>query len=494
MMLSKLKLIHQAILLVAVPLLFELGFVGLLWTMNSDLENSLKIEGQAKRTVSVLTYMMEQVVDLQATMVQSTLRRDEAIDAKYTRLAAKIQGQLRELNDLVKGDPITSKIIAKLEKHTNRLILLAPKLKDAFGDSLGDYHFVEFFHDSDFWTEAIFNAKSNRDCIEKLLDHYEKTIDSVRPEAARRREQIKQTIIAMVVFNILIAVAMAVYFSKTTVRRLTGLMNNIDRFGSGGELLEPIKGEDEIAELDKEFRQMAVARQRAEQVRRDMVAMVSHDLRTPLSATNGYVTLLLEGVYGELPEKQYTVLSNMESELHRLIRLANDLLDVEKIESGSLDLNVTEQSAGEMIADSTNAIRGIADIKRVKIVVQSPEHMVLHCDGDRITQVLINLLSNAIKFTSPDTQVTIRATSESDDSRFEVQDQGPGIPAQSIAYVFDRFKQLDQDADSKRTGSGLGLTICKAIVEEHGGAIGVESTLNEGACFWFTIPKATGKA
>lgn len=453
----------------------------------TDLESALTKEHKAKTIISVLTEIEQLLVMLDTSLVLSSLQQDHSYKNEYINAIGKVESKCKTLKKLVEGDPHAERVVAKASRNTMRLVELVPQVSEAM-EADRDYNFVEFLHDRDYWMEVLHNTRLYGKNVNLLLAYYGKTIEELRPRAVHDREMIKLLIGIAVVVNVVLALSLALMFSRTTAKRLSILMDNIKRFGSGEKLVEMTAGPDEISQLDITFREMADARRRAEQVRRDMVAMVSHDLRTPLSGTIGYVTLLVEGVYGSIPDKPRGVLLKMESELHRLIRLANDLLDIEKIESNSLELLQEDKKLDDIVPSANNAVRGIAEVKGVELKTEYDSESPCYCDSERVIQILVNLLSNSIKFSQTGQTVTLRAFVENGSSRFEVEDQGPGIPLESQALVFSRFKQLEQDAATRSSGSGLGLHICKAFVEAHGGTIGVISEPGKGACFWFTLP------
>ncbi|MBC8000248.1 MAG: PAS domain-containing sensor histidine kinase [Leptolyngbya sp.] len=227
-------------------------------------------------------------------------------------------------------------------------------------------------------------------------------------------------------------------------------------------------------------------RTKADQLKRDFVAMVSHDLRTPLNSVRGFLQLASMGTYGELTEQGGQRLELAERNLERLLALVRDLLDIEKLDSGMMELNLRTNSAQELITASLDSVRDFAESEFVDLIVDIEDAQII-VDGERIIQVLVNLLSNAIKFSSPQHQVMVSGACEDSDYLFKVVDFGPGIAAQSRETVFERFKQVGIDS-AKRKGSGLGLAICKAIVREHRGKIGVVSELGKGSEFWFRVP------
>jgi PAS domain S-box-containing protein len=227
-------------------------------------------------------------------------------------------------------------------------------------------------------------------------------------------------------------------------------------------------------------------RKELERMKQEFVAIVSHDLRSPLTSINMRLGTLAGGMHGDLPEAALKIISTIEGSVVRLIGLINDLLDVEKLESGAWDMRFEEKSFLDTMEIATESLLALGEKKNVEIVLPSND-VIVKADHERLTQVLANIMSNAIKF-SPDNSKVI-VIQEAKDGLLEVRisDSGPGILDEERALVFDRFRQSKRDS-GKKTGSGLGLAICAAIIKEHGGKIGVDSNNGQGSTFWFQIP------
>jgi signal transduction histidine kinase len=171
----------------------------------------------------------------------------------------------------------------------------------------------------------------------------------------------------------------------------------------------------------------------------------------------------------------------------RLMRLVGELLDLEKMESGTIPINPVPCLLSQVIRDSINAVAALAKSKQVQLESDFPD-IELVFDADRISQVMINLLSNAIKFSYPDQVVQIKVSQRPTEIEIQVIDKGRGVPAEFKEAIFERFQQVESDDSKARGGTGLGLAIAKAIVERHGGKIGLDSKYGEGSTFWFTLP------
>jgi len=232
-------------------------------------------------------------------------------------------------------------------------------------------------------------------------------------------------------------------------------------------------------------------RKALDRLKSEFVATVSHELRTPLTSIRGALGLLEGNVLGALSDEMSEIVTIARSSTDRLIRLINDILDLEKLESGKLEMKLAPLDVPALLAHTLGAMRAYADETNVSIVsrIEGRPHLVT--DADRLEQVLTNLLSNALKFSPSGGRVELLVEAGSSEHvRFSVLDQGPGIAEAELGLLFGRFQQLDTGDERRRGGTGLGLAISKAIVEQLGGAIGVESVVGQGSTFWFELPSA----
>jgi len=228
-------------------------------------------------------------------------------------------------------------------------------------------------------------------------------------------------------------------------------------------------------------------RKKLEQLKREFIQMVSHDLRVPLTSLQMTLELLLTGVYGELSEKGRPRIQHAFSELERLINLINQLLEFERMESGKVEIYAEPTELSEVVTRSVEAVRSLAEKNKVSL---NTNVFVIETSADagKLIQVLVNLLGNAIKFSPPKT--TVSATMERFEKYVEIRisDQGRGIPAEFRDKIFDRFEQVSIDDNRVKGGTGLGLAISKSIVVAHGGTIGVDSEEGAGSSFWIRLP------
>ena len=234
-------------------------------------------------------------------------------------------------------------------------------------------------------------------------------------------------------------------------------------------------------------------RREVETMKREFVATVSHELRTPLTSIRGSLDLLKGEVLGPLTPQAAEVTTIAHRNTTRLIKLINDILDLDRLDSGKMELNVADTDAATIIHTAAESVRAFAEQSAVEIIATTSDD-VLRADADRIVQVLVNLLSNAIKFSPRDSSVRLTARSERGEIVFEVEDHGRGIPRQYVDRIFDRFQQVESSDSRTKGGSGLGLAICKAIIEQHEGSIGVVSEEGAGSTFTVRLPLAPRSA
>lgn len=228
------------------------------------------------------------------------------------------------------------------------------------------------------------------------------------------------------------------------------------------------------------------AQKEIERMKKDFVAMVSHDLRTPLNSVLNLLTLMSVDAYGAINETGHSRLEAAEQDVTRLIGLINELLDLEKLEAGEIVLDFKSASADALMQQAHQSVLGFAETNGVN-VSSEPCGLTVKVDQNRFVQVLINLLANAVKFSEAGAQVKLQAERSSHYTIFKISDNGCGIPEDLQATIFERYRQAE-GANQKHKGTGLGLTICKNITEQHGGTIGVESKVGQGSTFWVKIP------
>lgn len=313
-------------------------------------------------------------------------------------------------------------------------------------------------------------------------------------------EHDQAVVLTMLLFATLQSIGLSVLWAMPLARRIERVRAGTVRLASGQlDTILSVDGRDEIAQLAADFNRMAAALKQAaeherdmEQARRDLIAAVSHDLRTPLAAVRALVEAVADGVAAE-PETQARYLRSAQSEIAHLSQLVDDLFELAQIDAGLLRLELERASLHDLISDTLSSFQPQAAQQGVRLIGE--------VDGDidpvlmsppRLQRVLHNLLSNALRHTPADGTIRLRAQLQGQIVQIEVADTGEGIPPEDLPHVFKRsFRgERSRTRQERSAGAGLGLTIAQGLIEAHGGTIAVTSQLGQGARFSITLRRA----
>jgi signal transduction histidine kinase len=239
-----------------------------------------------------------------------------------------------------------------------------------------------------------------------------------------------------------------------------------------------------FSEIQIKSHQLEVASQHKSQ----FLANMSHELRTPLNAILGYTELILDSIYGDMPQQMRGVLERVHSNGKHLLGLINDVLDLSKIEAGQLTLSLDDYSIKDVVHNVFTVVEPLATEKSLALKVELPNDLpTARGDERRLTQVVLNLVGNAIKFTGSG-EVVIKAAASNGAYTLSVCDTGPGVDPADHVKIFDEFQQADGSSTKAKGGTGLGLSIARRIVTMHGGRIWIKSALGRGSTFFIEVP------
>ncbi len=482
------KLRHQIFLLLGLPLVCQLVFTCVLLQSFRNLEDAAKKEVVAKQIIAScqdVRYALVQYISLLGVR-----RYFNATDTDNARkmMDSIIREKLGVLDRLVKDEKEGRAIVEDYKdklRHFRALVYDTNIAKDE--DGIPEINLTSFVDHAEFMEEIMATINQIVADEQKLIAQYRPIEEALTPSTVRQRENMPVIVISAAALYTAMVMTLLLIFSARTMRRLKRLMENIKLFSKGSPQLQSVGGTDELSEIDSEFRNMAAARMQAEDLRRSLLAMVSHDLRSPLTSIGLSLSLIIEVDKDSLTPKVMKKLRKSDAEIQRLVRLADCLLEIERIESGKIELDLKKVSMNEIVESSYNAVVGIADSKEIEIISDHDRTAELNCDPERVIQVLVNLLSNAVKFAPVRSVIRINGRIVDDKALFEVIDQGPGVPDEDKDKLFLKFSQLEQDAQTKKVGSGLGLYISKTLIEAHGGNLGYRSPDEGGSCFYFEI-------
>ncbi len=296
--------------------------------------------------------------------------------------------------------------------------------------------------------------------------------------------------IVMTIVAVLSVVGTSIYITRSITQPLKMLRTRTKEISEGvfnSDLVVP--SPPEISDLAKAFNLMCAKLKVVDKLKSDFFSTMSHELRTPLTSIKEGTALLREGVAGAITEKQRRLLTIISEESHRLIGLVNSLLDLSKMEAGMMTYNLEEGSLVPLIDKTITEIGPLVEAKKITIEARIGEALpMIKMDNERMLQALRNLIGNAVKFTPDGGRVGISARPVNHGVEVSVTDTGPGIPAENLTSIFNKFQQATPAGSYSVKGTGLGLAIVKHIITSHGGKIWAESEPGQGSTFIFILP------
>lgn len=475
------RLWRKSLFFIGLPLLLQIAIVGggwfAVWQSHSDLERELISSATDART----TALLRSTSQIQSTIFGLLVLSLGAAAALAYRLFLDISKSLRALHR--NADNISH----------NRTVAPAMKGDDEFSQIDRAIRQVRRSQPSQMPVMRSFSRKA-ADVICAIDTKYRVT--SVNPACRAVWGYSPEELIGRSLFDIIKHDARETTLALERCResKTSSTFENLVQCSSGREA--DMLWSTSWSEPDQAYccvvHDISEAKQVA-RMKRDFVQMMSHDLRAPLTSLSNVLIMTTEGVFGHLNDAGRNSILRSQAELERLIRMINDLLDLDRMEEKKMQLELAPYELSFLVEHSLDAVEGLAAERQISVACRGEASFEVMVDADRIVQLIINLLSNAIKFSEPGASVYIETGIRDSMALIRVIDTGCGIAPDQLKLVFDRFRQV-QSAAKKKSSSGLGLAISKTIVEEHGGEIGVESTPGMGSTFWFTLATAAKQA
>ena len=493
---SKLNLAQQGLFLVSVLLAMELLFVGILAYQVQLAQVEADREEFHRRIVSQTQNLQNLVYDCVQALTSYAKTHDKVYSLEFDTKSAEVKTTLDELKSKIGNSKKRKAILARIDASVRTGIAALVEGRHAFEEKGPVEALKELSRSKNALTPVFKELLTD---VADLQSEEQKLISHIPRRQTELRGMIRGLLLVGVLLNIAFAIALSRFFARAITSRLNIMVDNTQRFKRGESLNSQIEGADEISQLDYAFHSMAGEVAEAQRMRQTFVAMISHDLRTPLTSVNGYLNLLVDGRLGEVSPKVKTGAEKAERNVERLIRLISDLLDLEKMEAGKMQMAPKSIYVESSIEKSIESVQEFAATYGVLLRAEETDLEVM-ADPDRLVQVLINLISNAVKFSPKGEYVEVSAREISAGIipggsfvEVSVQDHGRGVPEKFRSLIFEKYKQVEVEDGTKKGGTGLGLPICKMIIEQLGGQIGVESEDGKGSRFWFTLPRVSGE-
>lgn len=596
----KMRVFHQGLILVGVPLLIELMLIGSLWMLLIQADKERVRENRYRQYSAMGARLMALSYELPYLIISSMQIRSDKIISAFTRDIEQIRELKQATMKLSKDDPILEDAASELDQSLDSFLGLAEEIAATrrSGSAIGLLSELPEL-------QGKFNNQKNLaiDRIAAMVKIGQRTT----AESERRIERVRylQNLILLLglISNLSVGGLLLWFYRRQIMQRLGVITQNTILLSEQKDLQLPIGGHDEIAQLDRAFHAMdrqlkeASERERAlfnnasdvicvldkdnrfikinpacyrlwgytqesllssdlfkvvsadliesvkhsltvaksssepasfelkvmtagnqiletlwstfwseseaalfcvvhditerknnERIKQQFLAMISSDLKRPLGSISNYVARLVSSANTSLSQLAMDKLKVADKNVSRLLGLVNDLLQIAEMESGQLEINKEQCTVEDLLKRSVQDVEGVAQKQDVKVEINAAAREWF-VDPNRIMQVLVNLLSNAIKFSPTGGVVRLEARQDGDIIEIKVIDQGRGVPASYKEAIFEKFKQVEAADGKRKSGTGLGLPICKQIIEEHGGQIGVDSDEGKGSIFWFRVPK-----
>ena len=410
-----------------------------------------------------------------------TITRDEAWYLQFVRLKIDFEGRLQSAFML--QDPAATPVLQRIAKDFQRYDEIVNDEARLVRASK-PYPQAQYKQDKDTLIDAMLAS------FEKLRLNQQQLTHTKVTDLAAAADQAGEVSALISIACLLAIVLLSLFITKSITRPIGLLKSKTREIASGnfeGKLL--VRSPPEIGELAAAINSMCEKLHELDRLKTDFFASMSHELRTPLTSIKEGTGLLLDGVGGETTEKQRKLLGILAEESNRLISVVNSLLDLSKMEAGMMAYDFEVAHVDPLVKRALAEIAPLVEAKRIRLESDVDATLPpVRLDPERILQVLRNLLGNAVKFTPNGGLVRVAAKPANGKLAISVKDSGPGIPAESLISIFEKFNQGNRQTAYARQGTGLGLAIAKTIITSHGGKIWAESEPGDGSTFIFVLP------
>lgn len=489
----RLSLLHKGLILVAIPLCFELAIFSTLLSLQNDMAQEAARIDKARQIADTVNKVTHRLVLMEnAEHLHSPAQALKEIRV-HSDMMFKYFDTLETLTagNTTPGYTDAPKIINKSRQALTAALRVVDEIRAYLASNNTDPNSA--FANMDTKEAArVFRVKFNvhlKAFVESGI--YEMAANSAREiDTDKTSEMRAKTIFLIkcaVALSALIGIIGALTYSRHLIKRLEVVVQNAGKLGARKPLSKAIGGNDEISDLDRAMHQAADTIAHLERAREEIIGMVSHDIRSPITTIKCTSEALDIKLEESLDERDKQLLKTIDNNCDRILRISRDLLDMQKLDAGMLTIQSEKMNLKVCVEAAIESVQGLLGNRQLTIETKLQDLDAFGEEG-RIEQVVTNFLSNAIKHSPRKSaiQVELYRASDVKFAYISVTDKGPGIPPDMQSIIFERFQQLDDEQASR--GTGLGLAICKALIELHGGKIGVENVEPHGSKFWIKLP------
>ncbi len=481
---ARLSILHKGLIIISIPLVFELFFVFVLINLLDESSKHITAEIQSQDKIVCVETMIKELSDSTTSAVLYNVTRRQEFKDRNEKSRIKMRKVYAKLVKLCANNHAEAEAVVRLNQSANMYIEQQDR---AFAMSPQN-RMSAFFAIPAFFQAQQFMMMRPEGAPRTILDE-EAKVQSVEP---RLRQQSIVRLQILILFGLAVHISITLYlvnfFARYISQRMDNVLTNTLKLGARMPLNPPLRGTDEIADLDHALHKTASEILDFETFKQQLVGMVSHELRTPLTSVQGTLTLFEAGALGPISDKAAVEIEKAQASLKHLIALINNLLLLERLEAGSQVLKSEDINIAEMIDDALGEFAEIAESKNVEIQCSVAE-LTMTGDWEKLLHALYILIETSIKRAPPDSKFAITTDSEGGNIvEIKIIDEGPALSAVRAANYFDRNREYEGvELDEAEKGRILFLALSKAIIEGHGGSLSVSSDEAQ-TCFNVKLP------
>jgi signal transduction histidine kinase len=473
------KIWQRGALLISLPIIID-GF-GLILMYDAVVKSQAALQYERKQVLlmQAVNQLFSSFVGSAGLLASAAMSDDPSREKKGLTVLRDSRAQLAKVRQLCADDTNMSAMAESLEQKG--FVPLEQFMAEQQNAETSVHGLVAFKRVRRAFQQA---GRANDICL-RLVDYQNHEHDEALRRQSETAKNLYHILFGLAAINIVGGVLALTVFYQSVAKRVRALVSKAERLPTLSDSGERLKGDDEFVQIDSSLHNAMDRLIEAKKFRANLISMVAHELRSPLTSIGIAAELLVHSPKSQLNEHSKERVGRIGANVDHLIKVINEFLEVEKMQSSELIMHFEPVQTLSLIGETFDSLSELAAAKQVRLVKTGAD-TVITTDRQKTTQVLINLVSNAIKFSPADAEVVVDVSEENDLARFEIRDHGPGVPPELQDRVFIKFAQASAP-DNAKGSSGLGLFVSKMFIESQGGNLGYTAG-DQGSTFWFTLP------